>query len=110
MALETLVAQTIHEAPSSPMREAFIAPKILPVYCVCGLIRYKSRSSHHRDRWVTPQIYRTTHGVNPDERALTHPFHPTYFTKVLGRVRQYSGSAAASRQNPKRNTVHRREP
>ena len=110
MAFETLVAQTTREAPSTQMREAFIAPKMLPVYCVCRLIREETESSPDRERSVTPRTYRTTYGVNPAELALTHTSRPTYFTKVLGRVRQYSGSAAASRQYPKRNTVQRREP
>ena len=110
MALGTPVAQTTREALSPPMRETFVAPKMLPVYCVCRLIRDETESSPDRERSVTPRTYRTAHGVNPVELALTRTSRPTYFTKVLGRVRQYSGSAAASRQYPKRHTVHRREP
>ena len=110
MALGNVVAQTTRAALSPPMRETCIAPKLLPACRVSGLIRDESRSSLHRERWVTPQTYRQTHGVNPVELALTHTYCPTYFTKVLGRVRQYSGSAAVSRQYPKRHTVHRREP
>ena len=110
MALGNVVAQTTRKAPSAPMRETCIAPKILPLYCVCRLIRDETGSSLNRERWVTPRTYPTTHGVNPVELALTHTSRPTYFRKVLGRVRQYSESAAASRQYPKRHTVHRREP
>jgi hypothetical protein len=110
MALGTLVAQTTLEALSPPMRETFVAPTMLPFYCVCRLIRDETESSPDRERSVTPRTYRTTYGVNPAELALTNTSCPTYFTKVLGRVRQYSGSAAASRQYPKRNTVQRREP
>ena len=109
MALETLAAQTTREALSPPMRETFIAPKMLPVCRVFGLIRDETGSSPDRERSVTPWTYRTAHGVNPAELALTRTSHPTYFTKVLGRVRQYSESAAASRQYPKRHTMHRRE-
>jgi hypothetical protein len=110
MALGNVVAQTTRKAPSAPMRETCIAPKILPLYCVCRLIRDVTESFPDRERSVTPRTYRTTHGVNPAELTLTHTTRPTYFTKVLGRVRQYSESAAASRQFPKRHTVHRREP
>ena len=39
MSLETLFTQTTREAPSAPMRETFVAPTLLPVCCVCGLIR-----------------------------------------------------------------------
>jgi hypothetical protein len=89
MALGTPVAQTTREAPSAPMREAFIAPKMLPVCCVCSLIRDESRSSLHRERWVTPRTYRTTHGVNPVELPLTHTYCPECFTQFMGTVSQY---------------------
>jgi hypothetical protein len=110
MALGTLFAQTTRKTPSAPMRETCIAPKMLPVCRVSGLIRDETGSSPDRERWVTPRTYRTTHGVNPVELALTHTSRPTYFTKVLGRVRQHSERVAASRQYPKRHTVHRRGP
>ena len=110
MAIEGLFAPKTCEAPSAPMRETFIAPTVLAACCVCRLIRDEAGSTPDRERWVTPRTYRTTYGVNPAELALTHTSRPTYFTKVLGRVRQYSGSAAASHQYPKRNTLHRREP
>ena len=87
MALGTLIAQTTREALSPSMREPCVAPTLLPGCRVFGLIRDESRSSLHR------------------ERAGTPPTCPTYFTKVLGRVRPYSGSAAASRQYPKRHTL-----
>ena len=51
MSLETLCAPTTRKAPSAPMRETFVAPKMLPVCCVCSLIRDESRSFHHRERW-----------------------------------------------------------
>ena len=89
MALGTLFAQTTRKAPSAPMRETFIAPTILPVCCVCGLIRDETGSSPDRERWVTPRTYRTTHGVNPAEFPLTHTYCPTCFTKAQETTRQY---------------------
>ena len=71
MSLEKLFAQTTPEAPSAPMRETFIAPTLLPVCCVCGLIRDDTRFSPGRELWVTQRTYRETHGVNPD-RARSH--------------------------------------
>jgi len=88
MALGNVVAQTTRESLSPPMRETFVAPKLLPVCCVCSLIRDESRSSLHRERWVTPQTYRQTHGVNPTKLALTHTYCQKCFAKVMGTVRQ----------------------
>jgi len=89
MFLEKLSAQTTREAPSAPMRETFIAPTLLPVCCICGLIRDETGSTPGLDRWVTQRMYHETHGVNPTELALTHTYCPKCFTKVQDTVRQY---------------------
>ena len=89
MALETLVAQTTRKTPSAPMRETFVAPTMLPVCCVCGLIRDESRSSPDRERWVTQRMYREAHGVNPSDFPLTHTYCTTCFAKVQDTTRQY---------------------
>jgi hypothetical protein len=81
--------QTPREAPSAPMGEMFIAPTLLPVCCVCGLIRYETGYRPHHERWRTQRMYRKTHGVNPTTLALTHTYCPTCFTKLQGTVRQY---------------------
>jgi|PlaIllAssembly_1097288.scaffolds.fasta_scaffold971829_1 hypothetical protein len=43
MAIETLSAQTTREATSTPMREAFIAPKMLPPPFVVSVDSFESR-------------------------------------------------------------------
>ncbi|NWF71422.1 MAG: hypothetical protein HXY51_00035 [Nitrospirae bacterium] len=83
MARETLSAQTIREAASTPSREAFIAPDILPVCCVCGLIRDHTGSFLDRESWVKPRTYQRTHGVNPDDVRLTHTYCPECFTQAM---------------------------
>jgi hypothetical protein len=88
MALGTPVAQTTREALSPPMRETFIKPKMLPVCCVCELIRDETGPSLNRERWVTPWTYRTTHGVNPADFSLIHTYCPKCFTKVMSPVSQ----------------------
>ena len=89
MTLGQLSSQTIRVAPSAPMSETWIAPKMLPVCCVCGLIRDETRSSPDRERWVTPRIYRKAHGVNPADSPLTHTYCLTCFTKAQETTRQY---------------------
>ena len=88
MALVELIAQTTCDAPSTPMRETFIAPTMLPVCCVCKLIRDEIGSSPDREHWVTPRTYRTTHGVNPADIPLTHTYCLECFTKAMGTVSQ----------------------
>jgi hypothetical protein len=89
MALENVVAQTTREALSPPMREMFVAPKMLPVCCVCELIRDETGSSPNRERWVTPRTYRRTHGMNPADFPLTHTYCLKCFTKVQDTTRRY---------------------
>ena len=50
MALGKLSSQIIRVATSAPMSETWIAPKMLPVCCVCGLIRDETRSSLNSKR------------------------------------------------------------
>ena len=105
MAFGNLSVQTTRQAPSAPMREAVVAPTLLPVCCVCGLIRDETGSSPNRERWVTPRTYRKTHGTNPADCLLTHIYCPTCFTRVMGRVRQYFRKSC--RFSPIPETQHR---
>ena len=89
MALGTLFAQTTRVAPSAPMRETFVAPTMLPVCCVCELIRDETGFPPDRKRWVTSRTYRITHGVNPTEIAHTHTYCPECFRKAQEKVTQY---------------------
>ena len=90
MSLQKTIMQTTREAFSAPMRETFIAPTLLPVCCVCKLVRDETRFSPGREHWVTQRTYRKTHGVNPASFPLTHTYCPTCFTKVQKTVRQHS--------------------
>ena len=88
MALQELLAQTTREALSPPMREMFIAPKMLPVCSVCGLIRDETGSSPNHERWVTLRTYRRTHGMDPADVPLTHTYCQKCVTKAGNTTRQ----------------------
>ena len=89
MSLEALVAQTTREAPSVPMRETFVAPTLLPVCCICGLVRDETGSPSGLMCWVTQGAYRATHGMNPTDFPLTHTYCLKCFTKAQETVKQY---------------------
>ena len=89
MSLKETGTQTTREAHSAPMRETFIAQTLLPVCCVCGLIRDETGYRPHHERWVAQRTYRKTYGANPTKLALTHTYCPACFTKVQGTMRQY---------------------
>ena len=84
MAVETIFAQITHKALSPPSgREA----ALLPVCCVCRLIRDETRSSLNREHWVTEGTYRKTHGVNPTDLPLTHTYCPGCFMQAMKAMR-----------------------
>ena len=66
----------------------FIVPTMLPICCVCGLIRDETGfRPYHWTRWVTPLTYRKTHGVNPADIPPTHTYCLTCFTKAQAAVK-----------------------
>lgn len=89
MSFQKTIMPTTREAFSAPMREAFIAPTLLPVCCMCKLVRDDTKFSPGRGRWVTQRTYRETYGVNPTDLMLTHTYCPTCFMKVQETMRQY---------------------
>jgi hypothetical protein len=88
MSLKDTLVQTTRETISAPWREMFIPPTLLPVCCVCKLIRDDTRFSPGRELWVTQRTYHKNHGVNPSGLALTHAYCPTCFTEVQGTARR----------------------
>ena len=84
-----LSVQKAREAPSASMSNLFIAPALLPVCCVCTLIRDETGSHPGLECWVTQRIYRQTHSVNPAHFPLTHTYCPTCFAKAQKTMREY---------------------
>ncbi|MBI3357846.1 MAG: hypothetical protein HY038_13955 [Nitrospirae bacterium] len=89
MSSNDTMMQTTRDALFSSIRETFIAPQLLPVCCICGLIRDETRSPSDRERWVMHGTYRQTHGVNPTEFPLTHTYCPECLVKAQDTVRTY---------------------
>jgi hypothetical protein len=58
---------------------------ILPICCVCGLIRDEDRVSG-REHWVTKQVYRQAHNTDPSACRLTHTYCPSCYTQFMNRI------------------------
>jgi hypothetical protein len=82
------VARTTPPAPPALRSATLIAPRLLPVCCVCGLMRDETNLSLHRERWVSPWTYRQIYGVNSTKLPRTHTYCPKCFTKVEDDVQQ----------------------
>jgi hypothetical protein len=64
----------------------FEPPPLLPVCCMCGLVRDEQSSPCQGGRWMTQEMYRLAHGVSPTEFALTHTYCPECFAKTQQEV------------------------
>lgn len=89
MSVLELVAHTTHEVPCALMRERLTALTLLPVCCVCRLIRDDTGLTPGPKRWITQRTYRKTYGVNPADAPLTHTYCLTCFTKAQEAVKRY---------------------
>jgi hypothetical protein len=83
MAVDTRFPQITQAAPSVSRKET----PLLPVCCLCRLIRDETGPSLESARWVTQRTYRQTHGVNPADRLQTHTYCPGCFTQVMETIR-----------------------
>ena len=87
------------EPPSAARR---VAP-LLPICCLCRLIRDETGGSLKSERWVTQRKYQKTHGVNPADCIQTHTYCPRCFTQVRETMRTaqvmetFDGSLAKGR-------------
>ena len=80
---DTQFAQIIRAAPFAARNET----PLLPVCCLCRLIRDESGPALDRARWVTQRAYRKTHGVNPADCLHTHTYCSGCFTQVMGTLK-----------------------
>jgi hypothetical protein len=84
MAVETVFAHIPHETPSASRSKT----SLLPICCICGLLRDEIGPSLDQERWVTQRTYRKIYGVHPADCLLTHTYCPACFTQVIERVRE----------------------
>jgi hypothetical protein len=81
--VDTQCAQITYDTPSTSRKET----PLLPVCCLCRLIRDEIGASPDSARWVTQRTYRKTHGVNPANCLQTHTYCPGCFTQVVETIR-----------------------
>ena len=89
MSSEETAAQPVLQTIPSLRPEAYMAPLLLPVCCVCGLIRDESGSLPSRMSWVTPGSYRKTHNVHSTNLLLTHTYCPDCFLQAQTSMREF---------------------
>ncbi|SLM49215.1 protein of unknown function [Nitrospira japonica] len=81
--LATMTHHTQQEQTESRTR----GKSLLPVCCMCGLIRIESQSPAAPERWVTSRLYEKTHQIDPRECLFTHTYCPGCYTKFMRKVR-----------------------
>ena len=58
---------------------------ILPICCVCGLVRDDAGSSRS-ETWVTKHVFRENHGVDHSAFRLSHTYCPTCYLQFMNRI------------------------
>lgn len=64
--------------------DAAMDTMILPICCVCGLIRESSGSS--TETWVTKKVFRQTHNMDASAYRLTHTYCPACYAEFMNRI------------------------
>jgi hypothetical protein len=57
---------------------------ILPICCVCGLIR--EETGLEPECWVTKKVFRQSHGIDHSAYRLTHTYCPACFVQFMNRI------------------------
>jgi len=65
------------------------SPSLLPVCCICGLIRDDRSSTADRTRWIRLKTYRQIYHLSVNEELFTHTYCPDCFIQVQDQVRRY---------------------
>ena len=61
------------------------AEAIIPICCVCGLIREDACASK-AESWVTKRVFHRTHGIDASACRLTHTYCPTCYTQFMNQI------------------------
>ena len=80
-------------ATSSPQPD--VAAQLVPVCCVCGLIRDEPGSPPGHMSWVALRSYRKAHELHSTELLLTHTYCPDCLARAQARVREHFSSKRA---------------
>lgn len=64
--------------------EAYLEPHLLPVCCVCGLVRDDEAQAAppRRVSWMTLEQYQTTYVTHPAPFLFTHTYCPVCLAKI----------------------------
>ena len=70
-------------------RDSIRGAIVLPLCCVCGLIRDDRDSGSEHPTWVTLRAYRDTHDIPPSVPLFTHTYCPECFANARDTARRH---------------------
>jgi len=101
---ETVTEPVLQTSPSS-RPEAYMAPRLLPVCCVCGLIRDETGPLPSHISWVTPGSYRKTHNMRSTDLLFTHSYCPECLLRAQTSMREIFREEEVSEDHRSPHTV-----
>ena len=105
MSSEEVSAQPVPLTSSSLRPKAYMAPLLLPVCCICGLIRDKTASLSSRMSWVTRRSHRRAHNVHSTDLLFTHSYCPDCLLQAQTRMREFFREQEVSENHRSLHTV-----
>lgn len=89
MAFIRNLPEAIRNTRLSPSLWTQMAPRLLAVCCVCGLIRDELRPAPDPVRWTTQRAYQKAYSVKTTECLLTHTYCPDCLSQAQEAARKY---------------------
>lgn len=89
MSSKETAAQQVHQTRPLSGQEAYVVPRLLPVCCVCRLVRDEADSASHRTLWLTAGSYRRAHNVHSTDLRFTHTYCPDCLLQAQNRMREF---------------------
>jgi hypothetical protein len=105
MSSEKIVTQPVLQTSPSSRPEAFMAPYLPPVCCVCGLIRDETGSLPSHISWVTPGSYRKIHNMHSTDLLFTHSYCPECLLQAQTSMREIFREEEVSEDHRSLHTV-----
>ena len=81
---------SVNDALCALFKEDFKSPRLLPVCCICGLVRDDESAAPSRpESWMTMKRYRGMRAVHATSFLFTHTYCPACLIQVQDSVKTY---------------------
>lgn len=92
LALKHRRPEPTSQTPANADGAPFVTPPLLPVCCVCGLVRDEISAAPNHISWVPLKIYRRAHKAQAASLLFTHTYCPACLGQARTKMLQFFSS------------------